>query len=971
MNTIDNLQIEINAKATKANNAIDNLIVKLGKLTTSISHVNSTKLNGVATGIQRVGNASRSAQTGLNKTTISANKATRSFTSLASAIGRFYATYFLAIRGIKSLWKSIESTADYIEAYNYFNVALGKIGSDWQHQWTKYADKIGVSSAEEYAESFSKRLSQSIQGLSGVTIKIEDDGTGLLTSTGIKNLGLNIKEVTQYASQLASVTNSVGQVGEVSLATASAFTKLGADISSLFNMDYSSVMKNLQSALIGQSRSVYKFGIDITNATLQTYAYEAGLSKAVSEMTQAEKMQLRLIAILDQSKVAWGDLANTISSPSNLIRQLKNNVQELSIVFGQLFMPVLQKILPIINGFTIALKNLFTNIAGLLGINLDLSSFGQGYVDLGEDVDDLTGSINDATEATKKFKSATIGIDKLNIISQDDNAGGENTGGLPTIDLTDEILDATSEYEKAWQQAYDKMQNKAQQIANTFSLAFEPILKLFKDISKGDWFAVGQDTSNLVSGIFDFFSSAIEQVNWNELGENIGEFLEGVNWTDVFSSLGKFIWKGINAGVDLYSSMFDAAPVETTILTAIAALKFTGIGSIVGGKIVKSITGAFTGISLSNIISAFSSFASSASAATMLSSPAFAELGWRVLEGFDQFIDDLIGEDASKELSEHLFMIFTGVFPGAIMEAIYGMHYGESTVGSRFLQGLGELLFDFSYASNFAKSAKTFLDNAINNFMAADFVNGGIALIQSLGNGLLAGLAFIITPLTSLGDNIIDAIFPDASSMAELCENVFGTITDWLENTFAGRFKAVWENMSTYLGDFWNAFIEVPKEAVNLLVGLLNGVVNSIESALNYVIDGINAISVDIPDWVPQVGGEKLGFDVPKLNFGEIPRFKVGGFPEDGLFFANHSELVGKFSNGKTAVANNNQIISGIEQGVRNAMYEVMANGGFGGNITINNETTLDGRVVGQSVNKFNASTGKQIFGNQTNYNFG
>ena len=52
--------------------------------------------------------------------------------------------YFLVVRGFKALWKSIGSTADYIESYNYFNVALGKIGSDWAHQWEEYGDKIGV-----------------------------------------------------------------------------------------------------------------------------------------------------------------------------------------------------------------------------------------------------------------------------------------------------------------------------------------------------------------------------------------------------------------------------------------------------------------------------------------------------------------------------------------------------------------------------------------------------------------------------------------------------------------------------------------------------------------------------------------------------------------------------------------------------------------------------------------------------------
>lgn len=56
-----------------------------------------------------------------------------------------------------------------------------------------------------------------------------------------------------------------------------------------------------------------------------------------------------------------------------------------------------------------------------------------------------------------------------------------------------------------------------------------------------------------------------------------------------------------------------------------------------------------------------------------------------------------------------------------------------------------------------------------------------------------------------------------------------------------------------------------------------------------------------------------------------LPKFATGGFPEDGVFMANHNELVGKFSNGKTAVANNNQIVEGIKQGVTQAMKEANA----------------------------------------------
>jgi phage-related protein len=56
-----------------------------------------------------------------------------------------------------------------------------------------------------------------------------------------------------------------------------------------------------------------------------------------------------------------------------------------------------------------------------------------------------------------------------------------------------------------------------------------------------------------------------------------------------------------------------------------------------------------------------------------------------------------------------------------------------------------------------------------------------------------------------------------------------------------------------------------------------------------------------------------------------VPAFANGGFPEDGLFMANHSELVGQFSNGKTAVANNDQIVTGIENGVYRGMMRAQS----------------------------------------------
>lgn len=555
-------------------------------------------LAGLASTGAASGRAANSLGRNLNTYTKSAKIATKSTFSLAAAFGRFYATYFLVIRGIKSLWKSIEGTTDYIEAFNYYTVAFNKVGKEWGKDF----EKFGYDNAEDYAQSFGNRVNELLGKMSG--LKVDVDG-GLISESGMKNLGLNLQEITQYASQLASITNSLGQTGEVTTAISKSMTMLAGDISSLFNVDYSTVATNLQSGLIGQSRALYKYGIDITNATLQTYAYKYGIEKAVSEMLQAEKQQLRLLAILDQSKVSWGDLANTINSPSNMIRQFTNNVKEAGMVLGQLFIPVLQKVLPVINGVVIAIKRLLVSVASLLGIKIDFSAFGQGVSGYNENLENTADALDKVGKSAKKAKSYTLGIDELNIIDTNSGSSGSSSAGGAGIDLTKEIMDATAEYEKVWQEAFDKMQNTAMAWADKVSKVFKPVKNIIEDLAyafKFDsdaWFKVaGMDTSKLVTGIFDWFTKAIDSVDWEKIGIHIGSFLDGIDWTAIFTSAGNFIETAIDAAIDLWKGSFDAAPIETTIITAIGLLKFTGVGDIIWGKISDKLSAKVLGSSI-------------------------------------------------------------------------------------------------------------------------------------------------------------------------------------------------------------------------------------------------------------------------------------------------------------------------------------------------------------------------------------
>lgn len=486
----------------------------------------------------RVNTASTSLQNSLNNTDKATKRTHRGIKSLASIFGKLYANFFWAIRGMKSLWKSIEGTTDYIEAFNYKAVAFGKIGSEWGKEYEKY----GYDNAEDYANSFSKRVNELLGKLSGLSVDVKG---GLIKADSAKNLGLNIQEITQYASQLASVTNSLGQTGEATTAITKSMTMLAGDISSLFNVDYSTVATNLQSGLIGQSRALYKYGIDITNATLATYAYNLGITKSVSEMSQAEKQQLRFIAILDQSKVSWGDLANTINSPNNMLRQFKTNLSETGMVLGQIFIPVLQKVMPVVNGVTIAFKRLLVSIAQFAGVKIDFESFGQsGYKDTTDGLGDISDGYDGVAESAKKAAISLMGFDEVNKLSENSDSSGKSAG-TGDIDLTDKIVEATSEYEKVWQKAFDNMNNKANEWADKFESKLYFLKNIGKLIANGEYYKAGET-------IAEKLSNGIHSFGWGKTGTFIGNsitntldlvagFTNNFNWKRLASDLTSLI----------------------------------------------------------------------------------------------------------------------------------------------------------------------------------------------------------------------------------------------------------------------------------------------------------------------------------------------------------------------------------------------------------------------------------------------
>lgn len=855
--------------------ALTELFATLSKapvVSKNLLHMTRALANLVAQG-SKTSVVSKGLSASMDKVGFSMNRTRKHAFSLAAAFGKFYASYFLIIRGAKGFLNAIKGTADYLETYNYYTVASEKVTSEWN--------------------SSAKELTGTLNKLSGVQLKQTGENTGLLTESGLKNLGLNIKEITQYASQLVSVTNSLGLVGEVSLDTADTFVRLAGDISSLFNIDYKQAATNLQSGLIGQSRALYKYGIDITNATLQTYAYANGVKKSVSEMTQAEKMQLRVLAILDQSKVSWGDLANTIESPSNMIRQFKNNLSELSTIIGQLFIPVLQRIMPVVNGVTIALKRLFTFIASLFGIELDLSSFGKGYNEIADSLEDVSDGFDKAGASAKKFKNITLGIDELNINAPQENGGGGGFGGDP-IDLSANLKEAMAEYNKVWEEAYKKMESKAQKFADKVEKIIEPVKKMFKDIFAGEWDLVGQDVSGMITAITDFFTRAIDGVDWEEIGKNIGEFFNGIEWTEILKSVGNFFETIIKSGIELWASTFKTSPALGIIVSTL----LLALPKSVPWKLKLIITATIGGFELGKEIGK-NLFPDDATF--------FEDFTWFGDDGFFA----TLGETSGKE------------FASAFLESIYQMH--PYTLLSRLFTKDDSKITEFTWTGDdgFFQTMKDSNPKELLNALAEwqfDLLNLQ-KVYQALGVDIQSGTE-MISFQTEVWKNFGFEIAQGGIMNLEELRKKFGMLRVDLENLrwkiegFVQKIKDAFLKLKKFVSelDFKEALKTAFKGAIEALKEVWNKFADSLNEKLQFTIGSIkNPITGSV------LVEEKV------IDLGKIPKFRSGGFPEDGLFMANHNELVGKFSNGNTAVANNEQIIAGIEQAAYNGFVRAIS----------------------------------------------
>lgn len=109
--------------------------------------------------------------------------------------------------------------------------------------------------------------------------------------------------------------------------------------------------------------------------------------------------------------------------------------------------------------------------------------------------------------------------------------------------------------------------------------------------------------------------------------------------------------------------------------------------------------------------------------------------------------------------------------------------------------------------------------------------------------------------------SIAETAFSAVSGVVQTAKATFGELVDFVKNVFTGQWSAAWENVKTIFSTAFTSLSAVAKAPINGVIALVNG-----------AISAMNGISVQIPEWVPGVGGQTFGVNLP-----QIPQLADGG----------------------------------------------------------------------------------------------
>jgi hypothetical protein len=428
--------------------------------------------------------------------------------------------------------------------------------------------------------------------------------------------GIDPSEWIRFQAVFQNMYTGFGVAADKATIMSKALTQLGYDLATIFNVDYDIAMEKLESAISGQPRPMREWGFDMSEATLKLVALKHGIEENVETMTQYEKSQLRFIQLMETARKQGilGNFAREIHTPANALRILNQQFLLLRRALGDMFIPLLMKIVPYVQAVVQALTELANWVANLLGFELPKIDY-SGLEGIGFAADDVAEGLEDATDAANKLNKALAPFDEINLLNLRDEIG-ESLDRLDLgIDLGEYDYDFLAE---AVERQVDRIMDKIRPAITWIKDNFNIILDVVKSI--GIAFAAWK-LSNFfldnINNLRNLLKGEVEPITKIAIGLTLiitGVYLEfqgakAIGKGD--AKLFNYIEAAIGAALGIAGSLLvlGTGPLGWTVSTTITLITFIeGIRVGMKEKLSESIEKALSegGISITELSNAFS-----------------------------------------------------------------------------------------------------------------------------------------------------------------------------------------------------------------------------------------------------------------------------------------------------------------------------------------------------------------------------
>lgn len=750
-------------------------------------------------------------------------------------------------------------------------------------------------------------------------------------SNAMTNFGLSELSAKKYMGVFGQMSNAMGITGQAALDMAENVTGLTGDVASFYNLSTDEAYTKLKSIWTGETETLKDLGVVMTQTNLDQYALNNGFGKTTAKMTEQEKVMLRFQYVTSALSNATGDFAKTQDSWANQTRILSLRFEQLKASLGKGFIALFT---PILRGFNSLLAGLqkvadgFANFVQMLtgaDVSTSMGSISSDIAGIGDDASSAADNVGDIGSAAKKtakdIERSLAGFDQINKLTEptddsSDSSGstGGTSSGIRSVDLVPDVSGSTSNVSSAISDMADKVKKALEPLK---AISFDNLITSLDNLKKAaqpltDKLFAGLEWAyynifvplakwtiedllpaflDVLAGCLDVLNSALDALKplWMWAWDN---FLEPVaSWTggvivDVLKGLASAL-EGISDWIKDNQGPFDA--IVVTIGAFAAAWKAVDLaeflmnaGGVVGiiNKLKKAIE-ACTVVKLKDKIETIQLCAmyakdfvkSVGQTIAKLSSSAVAWVSDTAVKVADTTAT--VAHTAATWLATAATTAF-GVAMTVLTSPI--------TLVIAALVALGVGIYELVKHWDVVKEAAGICwDWIVGKWNSAGEWFAGVwenirSAFSSFDNWLQNIFNIDFSDSFGFIGDIMNAYLQNVSNIFGDVKQIFSGLIDFIAGVFSGDWSRAWNGIVDAFGGIFSLIADIAKGPINMVIGLINGMLDGLESGINWIVRKINGLSFDVPDWVPVIGGDHFGFDLPEVGFGSIPYLAEGGY---------------------------------------------------------------------------------------------